>query len=181
MIWELLRLFPGFVLWNWYSDKRGFQQLPVDDHYPRSWRPLLGKAVNSSGLLHTIALAIRQEVEGMSLYGVLVVFCGLILVIATFISHTVAALIILPIVAQVGAGMDEPHPNLLVMGAALMCSAAMGLPTSGFPNMSTFYSLSLNHCDLIRVCAFTNNVCSGDHDGRLTDWAKIFTCSTFHQ
>lgn len=141
----------------------------------------LGKAVNSSGLLHTIALAIRQEVEGMSLYGVLVVFCGLILVIATFISHTVAALIILPIVAQVGAGMDEPHPNLLVMGAALMCSAAMGLPTSGFPNMSTFYSLSLNHCDLIRVCAFTNNVCSGDHDGRLTDWAKIFTCSTFHQ
>ncbi|KAH8152861.1 uncharacterized protein LAJ45_03087 [Morchella importuna] len=96
----------------------------------------LGKAVNSSGLLHTIALAIRQEVEGMSLYGVLVVFCGLILVIATFISHTVAALIILPIVAQVGAGMDEPHPNLLVMGAALMCSAAMGLPTSGFPNMT---------------------------------------------
>jgi phosphate transporter len=138
----------------------------------------LGKAVNSSGLLHTIALAIRQEVEGMSMYGVLVVFCGLILVIATFISHTVAALIILPIVAQVGAGMDEPHPNLLVMGAALMCSAAMGLPTSGFPNMSMFY-FPLKHCDLIRV--FTNNVCSGDHDGRLTDWAKIFTCSTFHQ
>lgn len=74
----------------------------------------------------------------MSLYGVLVVFCGLILVIATFISHTVAALIILPIVAQVGKQMESPHPNLLVMGAALMCSAAMGLPTSGFPNMSMF-------------------------------------------
>lgn len=98
----------------------------------------LGKAVNSSGLLHTIAHAIRQEVHGMSLYGVLVVFCGLILVIATFISHTVAALIILPIVAQVGKQMESPHPNLLVMGAALMCSAAMGLPTSGFPNMSMF-------------------------------------------
>ncbi|KAI9768603.1 MAG: low-affinity phosphate transporter [Geoglossum simile] len=96
----------------------------------------LGKAVDSSGLLHTIARSIRNNVEGMSLYGVLVVFCGLILVIATFISHTVAALIILPIVQQVGAGMDEPHPNLLVMGSALMCSAAMGLPTSGFPNMT---------------------------------------------
>lgn len=96
----------------------------------------LGKAVSSSGLLHTIAGGITEKVEGMSLYGVLVVFCALILVIATFISHTVAALIILPLVHQVGAGMAEPHPNLLVMGSALMCSAAMGLPTSGFPNMT---------------------------------------------
>lgn len=96
----------------------------------------LGKAVNSSGLLHTIAHGIKEEVEGYSLYAVLCVFCGMILVIATFISHTVAALIILPIVMRVGASMDEPHSNLLVMGCALMCSAAMGLPTSGFPNMT---------------------------------------------
>ena len=96
----------------------------------------LGKAVASSGLLHTIANRITDGVEGMSLYGVLVVFAALILVVATFISHTVAALIILPLVQQVGAGMKDPHPNLLVMGSALMCSAAMGLPTSGFPNMS---------------------------------------------
>jgi len=96
----------------------------------------LGKAVNSSGLLHTIANAITARVDGMSLYGVLVVFAALILVVATFISHTVAALIILPLVYSVGIGMEEPHANLLVMGSALMCSAAMGLPTSGFPNMT---------------------------------------------
>lgn len=96
----------------------------------------LGKAVSSSGLLHTIAKSITDGVSDMSMYGVLVVFAALILVVATFISHTVAALIILPLVQQVGAGMNEPHPNLLVMGSALMCSAAMGLPTSGFPNMS---------------------------------------------
>ncbi|KAI9804644.1 MAG: low-affinity phosphate transporter [Piccolia ochrophora] len=96
----------------------------------------LGKAVNSSGLLQTIAQAITEGVEGMSMYGVLVVFAALILVVATFISHTVAALIILPLVQQVGASMEEPHPNLLVMASALMCSAAMGLPTSGFPNMT---------------------------------------------
>lgn len=99
----------------------------------------LGKAVSSSGLLHTIAGQIIQRVEGMSLYGVLVVFAALILVIATFISHTVAALIILPLVHQVGQGMSEPHPNLLVMAGAIMCSAAMGLPTSGFPNMSMYF------------------------------------------
>lgn len=96
----------------------------------------LGKAVKSSGLLDTVAVAITHRVEGMSLYGVLVVFSCLTLVIATFISHTVAALILLPLVYDVGASMEEPHPNLLVMAGVLMCSAAMALPTSGFPNMS---------------------------------------------
>jgi phosphate transporter len=109
----------------------------------------LGKAVNSSGLLHTIAKSITERVDGFSLYGVLAVFACLILVVATFISHTVAALIILPLVHSVGAGMEEPHPRLLVMGSALMCSAAMGLPTSGFPNMSTSFpspSILLSAC-----------------------------------
>lgn len=96
----------------------------------------LGKAVNSSGLLRTIARNIEHVTNSMSLYGVAVTFAGLILVIATFISHTVAALIILPIVSQVGAQMEDPHPRVLVMVSALMCSAAMGLPTSGFPNMT---------------------------------------------
>jgi phosphate transporter len=103
----------------------------------------LGKAVNSSGLLHTIADRITDHVQGLSLYGVLVVFASLILVVATFISHTVAALIFLPLVQQVGQGMAEPHPNLLVMGSVLMCSAAMGLPTSGFPNMSKYSNNAL--------------------------------------
>ncbi|KAJ5636676.1 uncharacterized protein N7484_009989 [Penicillium longicatenatum] len=96
----------------------------------------LGKAVTSSGLLHTIASGITARVEHLSLYSVLLVFCALILVIATFISHTVAALIILPLVRQIGVSMEDPHPNLLVMASALMCSVAMGLPTSGFPNMT---------------------------------------------
>ncbi|PSR85628.1 SPX domain-domain-containing protein [Coniella lustricola] len=97
----------------------------------------LGKAVKSSGLLDTVAVAITHRVDGMSLYGVLVVFSALTLVIATFISHTVAALIILPLVYDIGAAMEEPHPNLLVMSGVLMCSAAMALPTSGFPNMTS--------------------------------------------
>lgn len=96
----------------------------------------LGKAVRSSGLLHTVAELVSRRVQGMNLYGVLVVFSTLILTVATFISHTVAALIFLPLVFDVGVAMEQPHPNLLVMGGVLMCSAAMGLPTSGFPNMS---------------------------------------------
>lgn len=96
----------------------------------------LGKAVNSSGLLATIATSISDRVVGLSLYGVLCVFSALIGVVATFISHTVAALIVLPLVQEVGNSMADPHPNILVMAAVLMASAAMGLPTSGFPNMT---------------------------------------------
>lgn len=96
----------------------------------------MGKAVESSGLLHTVATYIQAGVQGMTAFEILFVFGCLVLVVATFISHTVAALIILPIVAQVGAELDDPRPRLLVMGSALLCSAAMGLPVSGFPNMN---------------------------------------------
>ncbi|KAJ8124414.1 hypothetical protein O1611_g9226 [Lasiodiplodia mahajangana] len=96
----------------------------------------LGKAVDSSGLLHTVATKISAEVHELDLYVVLLIFSSLALVIATFISHTVAALILLPLVYDIGKAMEEPHPNLLVMATTLMCSAAMGLPTSGFPNMT---------------------------------------------
>ncbi|KAG0200710.1 low-affinity phosphate transporter [Mortierella sp. GBA30] len=96
----------------------------------------LGKAVESSGLLHMIAVEVQGYVKDMSAFAVCCVFAILVLFIATFISHTVGALIILPIVAQVGATLPDPHPRLLVMSAALMCSGAMGLPVSGFPNMN---------------------------------------------
>ena len=96
----------------------------------------LGKAVSSSGLLQTIAEGITERIQGFPLYGVLLTFAVMILVIASFISHTVAALIFLPLVREVGLGLDEPRPNVLVMGSVLMCSAAMALPTSGFPNMT---------------------------------------------
>ena len=137
----------------------------------------LGKAVSSSGLLHTIAATVTEKVEGMSLYGVLVVFAALILVIATFISHTVAALIFLPLVHQVGAGMSEPHPNLLVFGSALMCSAAMGLPTSGFPNMSMFPTFA-NH--IMTKTALLIYVSSCYHDGRLTNRTAVSEGEAFH-
>ncbi|KAJ2887829.1 low-affinity phosphate transporter [Coemansia asiatica] len=96
----------------------------------------LGRAVDSSGLLHELASRIESFVDGFPVFAVLCVFCGLILVCCTFISHTVGSLIILPIVAEVGARLPEPHSRLLVMGTALMASGAMGLPVSGFPNMN---------------------------------------------
>ncbi|CAN3374722.1 hypothetical protein DIURU_002297 [Diutina rugosa] len=96
----------------------------------------LGKAVASSGLLATIAEGIQRQVEGFSLFAVTLTFGLLILIMATFVSHTVAALIVIPLVSEIGNELPEPHPRLLIMAAALLCSAAMGLPTSGFPNVT---------------------------------------------
>ncbi|KAF9170343.1 low-affinity phosphate transporter [Mortierella sp. AD011] len=96
----------------------------------------LGKAVESSGLLQMITVQVQEYVQDMTVFQICCVFAALVLVVTTFISHTVGALIILPIVAEVGASLPEPHSRLLVMSSALMCSGAMGLPVSGFPNMT---------------------------------------------
>ncbi|RKP05699.1 Sodium:sulfate symporter transmembrane region-domain-containing protein [Thamnocephalis sphaerospora] len=96
----------------------------------------LGQAVNSSGLLKTIAELISEMEEGFSLWAVLAVFALLMMVVATFVSHTVAALVILPVVNEVGNSLPDQHARLLVMVCVLICSGAMGLPVSGFPNMT---------------------------------------------
>lgn len=96
----------------------------------------LGKAVTSSGLLATIAIALQHKVMHLDVFAILIIFGLLILVVATFISHTVATIIIVPLVKEVGDAMSHPHPLILVMGTALIASGAMGLPTSGFPNVT---------------------------------------------
>lgn len=134
----------------------------------------LGKAVSSSGLLETIAQKITVGIDGMSFYAVLVIFAALILVVATFISHTVAAIIILPVMLEIGKTLGEqPRPDLLVMVGALMCSAAMGLPTSGFPNMSKLLSPHTMRWKL--------TLSSRHHDGGLSNWTTLSPGQAFHQ
>lgn len=96
----------------------------------------LGKGVSSLGLLYTIATALQKKVMNFNVFVILIIFGVLILVVATFVSHTVAALIIIPLVKEVGEQLPQPHPLILVMGTALIASGAMGLPTSGFPNVT---------------------------------------------
>lgn len=101
----------------------------------------LGKAVTSSQLLATIALVIQKQVDGYELWSILLIFGILVLTMATFVSHTVAALIIVPLVAEIGNSLPDPHPRILVLASAFLCSCAMGLPTSGFPNVTAICML----------------------------------------
>lgn len=96
----------------------------------------LGKGVSSSGLLKSLDGFVQNQVDGLPLWGILVILVGVGLVVATFISHTIAAVLLVPIAAQMGANLADPHPRLLIMATALTSSAAMGLPISGFPNMT---------------------------------------------
>lgn len=96
----------------------------------------LGQGVKSSGLLKTVAEALQRRIDHFNVWIILIIFGVLVLVIATFVSHTVAALIVVPLVKEVGDSLPSNHSNLLIMGTVLVASGAMGLPTSGFPNVT---------------------------------------------
>ncbi|KAJ3337127.1 low-affinity phosphate transporter [Gonapodya sp. JEL0774] len=96
----------------------------------------LGKSVDSSGLLTQITAIVAPKLAHFDPWTCTVIFSVIVLVTTTFISHTVGALIILPVVAEMGASLPDPHPRLMVMSMAMVCSAAMGLPVSSFPNMN---------------------------------------------
>jgi phosphate transporter len=99
---------------------------------------VLGDAIKDSGLLDVIAIGIAGFIEhnSLSLWGAVCIFTSLILVCTTFVSHTVGAIVVLPIAHAVGSRMEIDHSKELVFAGALACSAAMGLPVSGFPNMT---------------------------------------------
>ncbi|AET41432.1 uncharacterized protein Ecym_8141 [Eremothecium cymbalariae DBVPG len=97
----------------------------------------LGSAVSSSGLLATIARALQQRVMHYSLYSVLVIFGLVMLIVGTFVSHTVSAIIIIPLVKEIGENLSNPKAApILVFGCALIASCGMGLASSGFPNVT---------------------------------------------
>ncbi|KAG7900786.1 hypothetical protein KL905_002928 [Ogataea polymorpha] len=92
----------------------------------------LGKAVSSSGLLHTIATSLSDRIHTYPPIAILAIFGVLCVVFATFVSHTVSALILIPLVQSVGQELDQGF--LLVCGITLIASVGMALPMSGFPN-----------------------------------------------
>lgn len=97
----------------------------------------LGKAVSSSGLLATIAEALQKKVMDYDTYVIIIIFGALVLVIGTFVSHTVSAIIIIPLVQEIGDSLPAANAGaLLVFSTALMASCGMGLASSGFPNVT---------------------------------------------
>ncbi|KAG5721703.1 hypothetical protein E4T56_gene11189 [Termitomyces sp. T112] len=96
----------------------------------------LGKGVMSSGLLDVVDDIIHDLVQGVPLYGVILILSPIVLIISTFISHTIASVLLVPIVKKVGENLPGNHQNILIFVTALICSTGMGMPVSGFPNQT---------------------------------------------
>ncbi|SCU96930.1 LADA_0H03532g1_1 [Lachancea dasiensis] len=97
----------------------------------------LGGAVQSSGLLATIAGALQRRVMDYPIYAVLLIFGIVMLVVGTFVSHTVSAIIIVPLMQEVGDKLSgSKAAPILVFGCSLLASCGMGLASSGFPNVT---------------------------------------------
>ncbi|KAJ2913755.1 hypothetical protein MD484_g6658, partial [Candolleomyces efflorescens] len=96
----------------------------------------LGKGVLSSGLFELLDEVIRKALDGFSVYVVVLILSPIVLVISTFISHTIASVLLVPIAKEVGSHLPGQPANLLIFITALICSAGMGMPVSGFPNQT---------------------------------------------
>ncbi|KAF8416475.1 SPX domain-containing protein [Boletus edulis BED1] len=92
------------------------------------------KKVTSSGLMDTMDGVTHRMLEDRTLYSVVIVLSITVLIVSTFISHTIASVLLVPIAQQVGKDLPGDHANLLIFLTGLICSTGMGMPVSGFPN-----------------------------------------------
>ncbi|GET90247.1 sodium/sulphate symporter, putative [Leishmania tarentolae] len=104
---------------------------------------MLGLCARDSRLLDIIAMSMKSTLAHSPPYLTLFVVLVAVGVITTFVSHTVAAMILLPIIVKIGFLMPESTgimtvtPQSMVMLSALMCSGAMAFPISSFPNVNS--------------------------------------------
>jgi phosphate transporter len=127
----------------------------------------LGKGVLSSGLFELLDEVIRKALDGFSVYVVVLILSPIVLVrscrcppeslidssaplcwnssqvISTFISHTIASVLLVPIAKEVGSHLPGQPANLLIFITALICSTGMGMPVSGFPNQTAYATFVL--------------------------------------
>ncbi|KAG6331761.1 hypothetical protein ID866_7329, partial [Astraeus odoratus] len=96
----------------------------------------LGKGVSASGLLSTVDEGLHRFLEGRQLYSIVLILSVVVLIISTFISHTIASVLLVPIAKEVGKNLPGDRSNLLIFITALICSTGMGMPVSGFPNQT---------------------------------------------
>eukprot|EP01116_Phalansterium_solitarium_P005291 TRINITY_DN1680_c0_g1_i4.p1 TRINITY_DN1680_c0_g1~~TRINITY_DN1680_c0_g1_i4.p1 ORF type:complete len:720 (-),score=201.48 TRINITY_DN1680_c0_g1_i4:270-2429(-) len=94
----------------------------------------LGAAISSCGLLTIIGDQIQPALQGLNLWVTLLAIVAFLSVVTTFVSHTVSAIILIPVVIDIGKTLGNTRQ--LVVAATLMCSASMSLPMTSFPNVN---------------------------------------------
>jgi phosphate transporter len=99
----------------------------------------VGTIAKESGLLESIGEFIKRYIGGLDFFIILAIFSVVMLVIATFVSHSVSSAVLAPLLASLMKSQypDDPtRASVLVMVTCFVCSIGMGMPISGFPNMT---------------------------------------------
>lgn len=114
--------------------KEDFNNLPWDVVYLVAGGIVLGAAVESCKLLDLVAERLTDSIGKSNLILTYVIFCVFMALVANAVSHTVSAIIVLPLIYKIGVTLG--HPQILVLGGTFAASSAMALPISSFPNIS---------------------------------------------
>lgn len=126
-------LFFGFGILS----KDDFNSLPWSTIMLASGATIFGHAVEDTGLMGIAGGIIKKIMVGPNFVQVALVSL-LITFLVCFFSHTVGALIFIPMVEQAsrGIGSAESQVLKLMFMTVFACSAGMALPFGSFPNMA---------------------------------------------
>jgi len=126
-------------------DTRDLKSLSWDVLFLMGGGLCLGAAISVSGLAAWVVA--QLPVDGVSIYGLMVLFglmsCGM----SSVMSHTATSNLMMPIV--LGLSMNQPITPIL-LAVAFSCSVAMPLPISTPPNAMAFSSGELSVKDMAR-------------------------------
>ena len=134
----------GMISLIFISIMFGSGMLTEVDFNSLSWHTLfligggnvLGTAVSSSGLLNYISIVIASILPMKIFWLAMVCILLFSMLVGTFVSHTVAAIMLLPVIVELGSTLDDTIG--IVICSTFAISAAMSLPFSSFPNVNSF-------------------------------------------
>ena len=109
---------------------------------------MLGTCAKDSKMLDMMVGGLKGQLSTEPPFVTLWAVLLCVLAVTTFVSHTVAAMILLPVIAKIGAFLPAAaapfpasllaiSPEALVFLSTLMCSSAMAFPVSSFPNINS--------------------------------------------
>lgn len=113
--------------------KGDFNSLPWDVVILVAGGTVLGSAVQSSHLLNLLSHRL-SALSGGGAWWTFGVLCTVVAILASFVSHTVSALILLPLFLQIGTQLEQSR--VFVLGGTIAASCAMATNISSFPNIS---------------------------------------------
>lgn len=129
--------------------KDDFNSLPWHLMFLLAGGNMLGQCARDSKLLEIVSGHLRRYLLLCTPYQVLTLIAVGVGFLTTFVSHTVAAMILMPVISSIGTYFPPfvpvegqylswaITPEALVFCAVFMCSGAMAFPISSFPNVNS--------------------------------------------